>query len=288
MEVASYNSPNWTDMAICFVYFNPAGTKRMLMNYLFTVEKLKLAKIPYYTLELHYGNPEISNAIHIRGKSVLFHKEQLCKVLEKRVSWWYSKLLFLDADILFGNPNWYNETSKLLDTHHVVQPFSDCVWLDITYKNSIQKRVSVAFMDRTKPYESKLHHPGFGWAFRRAWYREVGFFRYGLTGSGDTLSAAAWLGTPFNKGYLKPALEPAYIEYLKLPRPLLTCTSGTIYHLWHGTSKNRKYLERHAMLNGIKDVRDIVKEEDGIFVLTDSSFESKMIEYFKERDDDGF
>ena len=283
-----YNKPRWTDMVVCFVYFNPAGTNRMLMNYLYTVEKLKLAKIPYYTLEFHYGQPEISDAIHIPGKSVLFHKEQLCKLLEKYVSWWYSKLVFLDADIIFGNPDWYNETSRLLDTHHVVQTFSKCVWLDITYKESIQHRISVAFMDRTKPYESMLHHPGFGWAFRRSWYKKVGFFRYGITGSGDTLSAAAWLGTSFNKNYLKPALEPAYKEYLKLPRPLLTCTSGTVFHLWHGTKQNRKYIERHAMLNDIKDVRNILKEENGIFILTDSGFESKMIDYFKTRDDDGF
>jgi hypothetical protein len=34
------------------VFFNPAKSKRMVMNYFYTVEKLKLAKIPYYTLEL--------------------------------------------------------------------------------------------------------------------------------------------------------------------------------------------------------------------------------------------
>jgi len=283
-----YEIPRKKDMAICFVYFNPTGTKRMLMNYLYTVEKLKLAKIPHYTLELYYTFPEIQDAIHIKGTSVLFHKERLCRILERSVPFWYSKLLFLDADIIFSNRRWYAETSDLLNKYDVVQPFSKATWLDITYKQCIQERVSVAYMDRKKPYESRFHHPGFGWAFKRSWYRRIGFFEYGITGSGDTLSAAAWLGTPFGAKYLKEALKPAYAEYLKNPQPKLSCTIGSVYHLWHGTKQNRKYVERHAILDGILDIRSILKEDREIFELLNSELEKKMLDYFISRDDDGF
>ena len=46
VSTVRYRGPWKRDMAIGFVFFNPAKSKRMLMNYLYTIEKLKLAKIP--------------------------------------------------------------------------------------------------------------------------------------------------------------------------------------------------------------------------------------------------
>jgi hypothetical protein len=275
-------------MAICFVYFNPANSKRMLMNYLYAVEKLRVAGIPYYTLELVFSKPEIADAFHVRGSSSLFHKERLCKLLERRVPWRFSKLLFLDADIIFARPTWYADLSRALNTYEVVQPFSSACWLDPTYKEVLDERLSVLFMDRTKPY-NPAYHPGFGWAFRRSWFRKNGFFEYGITGSGDTLSASAWLTTEFIPGYVKQALKPAYAEYKSRPAPSIGCIEGTIYHLWHGSRKNRKYQERHVILDGVEDVRKILKKNrDGVFEVSDNAVREKLAKYFKERDDDGF
>ena len=274
-------------MAVCFVYFNPAGSKRILMNYLYTVEKLKLAGTPDYTIELVFSSPEIAGAYHVRGSTVLFHKERLCALLERRVPWYYSKLLFLDSDIIFSTPTWYSDVSRALNAYDVVQPFSSACWLDPTYKMVDIERLSVLFMDTSKPY-NPAYHPGFGWAFRRSWFRRVGFFQYGITGSGDTLSAAAWLGTEFSRGYIKPAIQPAYTAYKVFPKPRVGCTEGTIYHLWHGSRKNRKYQERHTILDGITDVRTLIKENrDGVFEISDTMVREKLTTYFKERDDDG-
>ena len=114
-EIANirYQVPWKRDMAVGFVFFNPAKSKRMLMNYFYTIEKLKLAKIPYYTLELVFNRqePEIKDAFHVYAKSVMFHKERLCSLLEAKIPWYYSKVMFLDADIVFGNPAWYSEVS---------------------------------------------------------------------------------------------------------------------------------------------------------------------------------
>ena len=59
------------DMALCFVFFNPARSTKLLMNYLYTIEKLRTSRIPFYTLELCYGDnaPEIKKAFHIFTKS---------------------------------------------------------------------------------------------------------------------------------------------------------------------------------------------------------------------------
>jgi len=280
-----YSIPKRTDMAVCFVYFNSMNSKRMLMNYLYTVEKLKLANIKYYTLELYYDQPEIKDAIHLKGESVLFHKENLCQILEKYVSWWYSKLLFLDADIIFENPDWYMNVSKLLDTYEVVHPFEKCCWLDLTYNQIIIERETVLLMDMKKDYNPK-YHPGFGWAFRRCWFRKFGFYNLAITGSGDSYSAAAWLGTKIKT--IIPALKPSYFIYCSMKKPLITSCPGTVFHLYHGSRENRKYAERHRILDGITDVRKILtKSKNGVYMLTDKVVNKKLVEYFKERDDDG-
>jgi hypothetical protein len=256
------------------------------MNYLYTVEKLKLANIPTYTIELVYSEPEIKDAYHVRGQSMMFHKERLCSLLEKRIPWWFSKILFMDADIVFSNPNWYTELSNALDSHQVVHPFSTACWLDATYKEVLDERLSVVFMDRTLIY-NPTYHPGFAWAFQRKWFRKTGFYEHGITGSGDTLSAAAWLGVLFAPTYLKKALVQSYTKYRANAHPSITCISGSVYHLWHGTRVNRKYVERHGILDSIKNVEDIVvKNSCGVFEIADTAVNEKLKRYFIEREDD--
>jgi hypothetical protein len=284
-----YEIPKHKDMAVCFVFFNPARSKKMLMNYLYTIEKLKLADIPYYTMELVFDDhePEIKDAFHVRSKSVLFHKETLCSLLEKRVPRSFTKLLFLDADVIFGHPGWYAEVSRLLTTYEVVQPFSSCVWLDSTYTKLVQTRLSVAYMNRTNPYNHN-YHPGFAWAFQRKWFRDIGFYKEGITGSGDTMSTAAWMNIKFPRGYVHQSLVPSYEDYSRMAHPNLACSTGTIYHLWHGSAKNRKYVDRHRILDGVRDVRSILEtNKDGVLELTDRDVDRKMREYFASREDDG-
>ena len=281
-----YKKPTRKDIAVGLVHFNPSGSKRLLMNYLYTVEKLRLADIPTYTIELVFSEPEIKDAYHVYGQSMLFHKERLCTLLEKRIPWRFSKILFMDADIVFSNPFWYAELSKALDSHQVVHPFSTACWLDITYKEVLDERLSVVFMDRTRIYDP-AYHPGFAWAFQRKWFRRKGFYEYCITGSGDTLSTAAWLGVLFTPSYLKKSLVKSYTKYRANAHPSITCISGTIYHLWHGTRANRKYVERHSILDTIQNVEDIVtKNRWGVFELTDTVVNEKLKSYFIEREDD--
>ena len=284
-----YQTPFRKDMAVCFVFFNPAKSKRMLMNYLYTVEKLKCASIPYYTMELVYGSadPEIKDAFHVRSKTVMFHKEQLCRLLERKVSWWYSKLLFLDADLIFGDVGWYSKVSEALNKNDIVQPFTSAVWMDITYTKALQERKSAVLMDRTKTYDS-TYHPGFAWAFRRKWFRTYGFYEYGITGSGDTMSSAAWLSVDFKPNFLKTAFLKTFEEYKNNPKPRIACVSGKIYHLFHGITANRKYVDRHLIVKDIPDIKKIVRANwFGVFEVTDRKVADQMRDYFVNRQDDG-
>lgn len=284
------------DIAVCFVLFNPAKSKRLIMNYLYTKNIMNNKGIPTFTLELVLNNetPETTedkNTFHVHGNSFLFHKERLCRLLEKKVPTEYKKLLFCDADIIFKDDKWYETLSRKLDIHDIVHPFDEGIWMDLTYTKETIRRKS-ALLSSSETWDHTFH-PGFAWGFKRDWYNRVGFFDWAITGSGDTLSCAAWMKKDFtiNSGsYPKKAIMNKYNEYKNLVKknpPRITYMKGTVEHLWHGTRKNRKYAERHSMLESVKNIEDILTiNNDGVFDFTDTAFNHPFLRYFQDRKDD--
>lgn len=287
------------DVAVGFVLFNPVKSKRIIMNYLYTKNIMEKQGVPTFTLELVLGNnvPEVaedSNVFHVYGNSVMFHKERLCRLLEQKIPQTYTKLVFCDADIIFRRKDWYNELSKLLDSHDVVHPFTEGIWKDLTYKQDLVKR-KTSLLSKGD-FIDPVFHPGFVWAFRRDWYNKVGFFDYAITGSGDTLSCAAWMDRKFpetSRSYPKQALRERYEEYInkiKKNKPRLTYMEGVVEHLWHGSRQNRKYADRHRLIENIDGVDSILKINDyGVFEFKDDVLElwnPLFTKYFEERNDD--
>ena len=278
-------------MAICLIIFNPVRSKRIIMNYLYTINQFELKKLPVFTLELVFENrkPEIPSAFHVRSDSYMFHKERMCRILETKIPSKYKKLLFIDGDVLFSNDNWYSDISKLLDTHDVVQPFESCEWLDLTYTNVTLTRKSVLFMK--EPTWNYNYHPGFAWAFRRDWYRKVGFFDWAISGSGDTLSSAAWMKKSFPLVFksLPTSLNLVYNDFFSKPAPRITYYSGCkIQHLYHGSKINRQYVERHRIIDNEPDIRKLITiNKDGVYEWNDKAKWNPMfLEYFQSRIDD--
>uniref|UniRef100_A0A6C0JP78 Glycosyltransferase n=1 Tax=viral metagenome TaxID=1070528 RepID=A0A6C0JP78_9ZZZZ len=278
------------DMAICFVIFNPMQTKRIIMNYLYVVNRLRCQGLPVFTIELVFEGrePEIPDAFHVKGNSHMFHKERLCRLLEKKVPSRYTKLAFLDSDILFDDASWYYSTSRLLDTHDVVQPFETAHWLDLTYTEKQLSRDSIVKLKETE-YNSK-YHPGFAWCMRREWYNKIGFFDYAVSGSGDALSSAGWLKKTFNSKFKScpTSLKDEYIAFYDKPAPRIAFLSGTIIsHLYHGARANRQYVTRHELLETNTPITKLLKiNSDGVYEWVDSDLNFKFLDYFKNRNDD--
>ncbi len=280
------------DMAICFVLFNPAQTKRILMNYFYIKNILERQGLPVFTLELVYEGrtPELPDAFHVSTNSFLFHKENLYRILETKIPPCYKKLAFLDADVYFTDKTWYAKTSKLLDSFDVVQPFERAHWLDLTYKKTMLTRKSVVC--NNKQLWDFTYHPGFAWCMTRKWYNQVGFFDYAVSGSGDTLSTAAWLQKLFPEKFqsLPTPLKPIYAEFVNHPAPKITYLKDTdIYHLYHGSRENRQYAERHKMLDIKADIRDMLqKNKESVWEWKEASkWNPVYLDYFKKREDDG-
>lgn len=279
------------DMAICLVVFNPSKTKRILMNYFYIKNQFLIQKLPVFTIELVYSGhtPEIPDAFHVRSNSIMFHKENLYRILETKIPRKYTKLAFIDCDILFSNPSWYSQTSKLLDTFDVVQPFETAHWMDLTYTKIELSRETVLHMKSNT--WNFLYHPGFAWCMTRDWYNSTGFFDYAVSGSGDTLSAIAWLKKKLPIGFqsLPKSLRHQYSKFLNKSCPKITyLQSIDVYHLYHGSRSNRQYSNRHKLLDINTSIEDILtKNSQGVFEWKHpKKWNPIFLQYFENRNDD--
>lgn len=294
MQDYKYNPPIVNDVAVCIAYFNPCKSVRLLMNYLFITEKLRCASIPYFTIEVIFNNRqhEINNAHHVHSNSYMFYKEQLYRILETKIPPCFTKLCFLDADIVFENADWYNEMSNKLNDVQIAQIFSEAHWLDITYKKILYSKLSVSFLKQGENLIGR-HHTGFGFGMQRKWYKEVGFFDLAIVGGGDCLFIQSY-NKCINQDYTKifNLNEPNYFKYTKkliASSPKLSCISGNVYHLYHGSTENRQFLTRNIILKSrnITNILDIlVKNDDGLYEFKDSEINDEVYQYFRKRDDD--
>jgi len=271
------------DMAVCLVIFNPAKSKKIIQNYYEMVDAL--GEVPIYTLEIVYKDelPQILNAIHYKSNSYMFHKENAYRVLEKHIPAKFTKLAFVDSDILFDF-DWYQKTSRALNSYDVVQMFSEAHWMD-SNRNIILSRDTVLKM-KSKDWDTS-YHPGFAWGMRREFYKKVGFFDYAVSGSGDTLSAMAWLSKtpkPNFQSIPKP-IAPKFFNFSLLPKPKISYVNGAVRHLFHGSRVNRQYASRHRMLD-IDDTIDDLIVDNGIFEWRNTKWNDIFLEYFISRKDD--
>ncbi len=292
-----YNIPSRNDIAVLLVFFDYIGSVRILMNYLFMREKLKLANIPVFTLELVMtgSKPKIRDAIHVYGSSYLFQKEHLIRLLEKQIPEKFTKLACLDADVLFDNPDWYDKLSIMLDTSKIVQCFDIAIWLDITYTKSQKTSNSCLKVPSGKRFydenNGKNYHPGFAWAFTRDWYNKAGFYDLAIIGSGDTMFAYGVMGYPIQENnYETRIYKKSYTDWkMTTENPRCSLLPVTLYHLYHGPIANRQYVSRYSYFEEYKEIEECIsgKNEDGVYELKDSIVNSNMLTFFKTRNDDG-
>ena len=129
---------------------------------------------------------------------------------------------------------------------------------------------------------------------RRDWYKAVGFFDWAVSGSGDTLSTAAWLRKPFPKHFkscpraLKVEYD-AYKERVAADPPHITYLKGIeIDHLYHGSRENRQYTARHRLLEVDGEIRDLIRvNTDGVYEWCDvARWNQVFYAYFRNRNDD--
>jgi hypothetical protein len=302
-----YIEPTVNDTAILMAYFNPAKFKRLLRNIMYIMQILKEKNIPHFVVECVFNNetqeiPEADLVLH--SNSYMFYKEQLLEKLEKIVPEQYTKIVCLDADIMFDMPDWVDHISKLLDRYDVIQPFDQACWLVPDNTRIKSKKLSYAYgivhRKLTKyTHDNSLHvyHPGFAWAFKRDIFRKLGgFYDRSIIGNGDLMFSLNFFKDTLPFDFLtrlkKTFGTEKWTEYhanFKKVNPSIGYLRCKSLHLFHGIAKNRQYKTRYASVAHLLTKswdETITLNKDGLYEFKDASINPLVLQYFKGRNED--
>ena len=269
----NYSAP--TDLGIVSAYFNPRGYRTKTAALHRYLQSIRRSGIPLVLVEGAFGSndfllPASTNVVQVRCRDVMWQKERLLNLALQYLPATCEKVAWLDADILFSNPNWAKETSELLDTYPVVQPFEMALWLPkgparFRGRGLAWPSYAKVFMERPTEYRNgdfDTHgHCGYAWAARRSLLEAHGLFDKSIAGGGDHLMAHAMGGdfssncvqkmvgrkNPFSRcfeGWGKRFHQDVHSQIASVP--------GHLFHLWHGDKVKRRYSERSRELLDIR------------------------------------
>jgi hypothetical protein len=301
-----YAEPTRPDMAVVMVMFNACDSIRIVQNWLFVWNKLVAAGIPVFGVELLYPwqKPVLADTfktLTVRSDSIMFHKEKLVERLLKEVPETYTKICYMDCDVVFHRADWYDVVSAELDRVAVVQPFSRCYWLGPDLRTSLISHPSAtADLEKiraahTAGTSNRLSgYPGFAMAMRRG----VSHFPWAIVGGGDAIffRGVAGLAGDLGNGRMQILLKGGWDEWIStVGGSSIGMVDVTISHMWHGPLSGRQYYDRYknfveAVPADVTDIRDLVIENaDGVWSWRPefkSALNKMMLRYFATRDDD--
>jgi hypothetical protein len=299
-----YNKPNNQDTCIILSFFNPINYNSPVYNANIVIDKLLSSNIPFFITELLYSDQKsrlnyVTKTVY--AESVIFSKENLWNITEKIVPENYTKLIFLDIDVNFTDPDWFDKASCLLDEYNIIQPMEDCVQYIFDRQNPISEidmshsKKSIAYaIKENKPFNSLLNskfHPGYTVAINRKTFKEInGFFEHNIIGGGDTLfwsSFGCMIDTESSK--YRGDIAYKYLKYKINNHKILSSKdvgylkNNTALHLYHGSIKNRQYRTRHEYINPL-NIDNFYYNKYGVLEVKN---EPKILQYFSTRNEDG-
>ncbi len=270
LELGRYRRAD--DLAIVSCFFNPAGYRTKWQNFVRFRERVEASGLPMLIVEGAFGDDPFvldgDGVLRVRCRDVLWQKERLLNLAVAALPRAFTKVAWLDGDLLFEEADWAVETSRLLDERPIVQPFERAIRLPpdaIAYRGTGTVYQSFCAAHASDPAaflagDFNVHgHTGFAWAARRELLETCGLYDACLAGSGDHLIAHAALGdwsSPCvtatvgeNNRYAAHFAEWA-ARFYRGTGGRVGFARGTVLHLWHGEMANRRYADRNRELVG--------------------------------------
>jgi hypothetical protein len=278
------------DLCAVTCYFNSQGYSSKRRNYDLFQRSITDSGIHLITVECAFGSApfELDHApyvIRLRAKHVMWQKERLLNLAIRRAPRRYTKIVWLDCDVLFENASWAEETSRLLEEYPVIQPFHYAFRLrpgERAYCGKGERYRSFAAVHTVFPSMARVGdffnhgHSGFAWAARRDMLQDIGLYDAAIAGTGDHLMAHAFCGD-FGSHCLNETLLDAsgYITHYKAwaeaawqrVRGQIAFATGALLHLWHGEVQNRHYYNRNIELAsmGFDPAFDLLTDDNGLW-----------------------
>jgi hypothetical protein len=310
------NSPIDNLLHVIMVMSNPCEyARRCILAREFQKRMEFEENVKLYVVELAYGEQQFiitdsHNPRHLQVKTAtpLWHKENMINLgIKKLLPKGWKAVAWIDADVEFDSASWALDTLKVLNGHKdIIQLFSHVVDMN-KQKNAMQVFPAFGYqLCQDRPYFDhnvafqetngiNMWHPGYAWACtRRAYDKMGGLFEQGILGSGDLIMAYSLMGqgvkslhVDTSEGYKEAALQ--FQNKVKTLR--LGYIPGVIRHHFHGSKKNRKYVERWQILvdNKYDPAAHITKNNDGLIIPTAACPKvmlAQILQYFCERDED--
>lgn len=296
---ARYETPKRGDTAVVFCHFSPTPYLKTLENFNSVRERLNAAGIPNFSAELvRSGREPQTRADHVfRCRSVMFHKENLWNLTAARVPERYGKLVFLDSDVLFSEPDWLDRCSALLDEFDIAQPMEICTMSPArTQKKSM---ASVIHSGDHSLTSLTRHHAGYALAARRCWLDSVGgVYDKAVMGGGDALFWQCVVRA-FKPGHSVSSTPDAsgkllkydgicdYEERVLARPPRVGFLEGvTAVHIPHGDYNYRNYVCRLDPFSA-RELSSIEKNREGVYEWAEADSARKAEAYFASRKEDG-
>ena len=306
------------DLCIITTYFNSNNYKTKLKNLTAFRKRIEEAGLKLIIVECIFNDQrftlnsygESTTLIRVKATDVMWQKERLWNLALSKLPTPCTKVACIDCDILFNNSNWALETSKLLDVFPIVQLFEIGIKLPKDreiYRGEGRTVKSFAAIYKDQPNyiyndddDKEYGHPGYAWAVRKDLLLKHGFYDASIIGGGDRLMQQAMCGTwnsralklffGNNKCHFNYFINWAQKFYEDV-QGQVTCVSGSILHLWHGTKENRQYLERQLKINSFNfdPENDIIIDENGCWKWNSdkTDMHQYLIKYFLQRKEDG-
>lgn len=303
---------------------NPVRYKSRYELYRKFAEVMKQADANLITIEIAFGErpfeiTEVNNPMHIQLRTIeeLWHKENALNIAinylaqldpsAKYIAW-------VDADVLPMRPcrEWLEETVHQLQHYQFVQMFETA--FDLDPKNMVIGQPQISFMSQYvksgfkdpnkggfwNDYYTNAHgHPGYAWAANIDALSMVGgLIDFAILGAADRHMALGLIGC------MEQSFETKGRDYTrKLLEWQNKCTrwikkdvgyvSGSIYHFWHGSKKDRGYVSRWKILvdNQFNPETDIKPDYQGLLQLETWDIRQMMLRdqiraYFRQRNED--
>lgn len=259
------------------------------MNNLYVLNILEASGIPYYLIELSYPGQEPiffgDNIFHVSANSYMFHKENLFNLLVTKLPAQYTKIVCLDGDVLFSNPNWFNDVAVALDENDVVVPYHDSYM--VLHDYSAVTAGGVTLVDNKSNYDNDIYNAGYCICFNRRFFDQVGLFEYAIMGGGDRITLCQFVRRLIRISDYQSTKKQDYMNTIKALDLKFTYLDSDVFHLPHGAGPNRQYLQRHSMLPDLNIDTELVKNADGILEFVNpEKYNHITYNYFKNRKED--
>lgn len=256
--------PNRKDFWCLTTFFNPAGYKSRLRNHQIYCDHMKNHNL--VVVEMAFGDEPfvLSDAIHLRGNSILWPKERMMNVALSMLPPECKYIAWIDGDVLIYD-DWIDMAVKKFENGaDILQLFDQVKHLppghdhysgqDILTERGLvhQAKNYPDFISLRKQNKLLYATTGFAWAAKRELFKN-GFYDKHILGANDNIIIDSCLNTFELHHYYKtsqgtPILEDMMEWSAKFGKHKADYLPITIYHLYHGEKKDRGYLTREDIL----------------------------------------